>query len=443
MGQGVLDGVGAPPAGGAVVGGAAGSTTVASAGLHLPYVESIRTCALAAWSLNQRCSASCRRCRSPGSTCSRRWSSIGGRRRPITWITWQPNWLLTGCDTGEAQAPLVLPLQVPCPASANTAFSNSGTVSPLLVKPRSPPLSLLPGSCEYCLATSFHDPPSASRARALSAVALSCTSTWRTCTWGKLARRLASSASLTLGGTSLAVTFWAAIWGRTCSRSRSRVRPRCCSAWSKLPFCEVTCARSWFTWASTSASLTVMPSCLAPWRTISDCTSSPSACRLSAAPVGGGVPCWEAVAWSAFAVALSRSTEMLTPSTTAAWPRGTSEGAGDDDFPQPAQSRQSRTTVTLTAGRRRRTEGTPGKRFQGRAASLVVRHGSCRRHQAIRSARRGGRAVTGARRGRRRGDPRPAAGSRPAGRDLRHAPPVRLRKGRRAARPHPTAIDRL
>src|SRR6266700_195548 len=349
MGQGVLDGVGAPPAGGAVVGGAAGSTTVASAGLHLPYVESIRTCALAAWSLNQRCSASCRRCRSPGSTCSRRWSSIGGRRRPITWITWQPNWLLTGCDTGEAQAPLVLPLQVPWPASANTAFSNSGTVSPLLVKPRSPPLSLLPVSCEYCLATAVQEPPAANAARTLSAVALSCTSTWRTCTCGKSARRLASSASLTLEGTSFAVTFSAAIWGRTCSRSRSRVRPRWASAWSKLACCAVTWARSALICASTSASLTVMPSCLAPRRMISDCTSSPSACRFSAAPVGGGEPCWEAAAWSALATALSWLTEMLTPSTTAAWPLGTPVDAGDDDFPQAAKSR---TKATLTIGSR-------------------------------------------------------------------------------------------
>src|SRR6266542_5565793 len=318
--------------------------------------------ALMRWS-NQSCTAFCLRVCSEGSSWLRSWSSSGGSRTPVTCRTCQPNSVLTGPPTGEAQSPLVRPLQLPLPARATAALSNAGTVEPLLWKPRSPPRSLDPGSIEERLATAVQSPPWASSSLILRALASSLTSTWRTRSCRNSALRLprvASSSASPRPGTSLAEARSAAACTRSWLRRIGTVRLRWARTASKLPPWAATCCLICSRRESTSASDTVTPSCLAP---LSTTCATIRLCRASRAPptAWDGSGCAPA-GRPAFTCAVSSSMGMATPSTTAAWFGATRPG------PQPAASRTSRTR----AGKRRTDDLTSSVTGNG-ANSLAVR----------------------------------------------------------------------
>ena len=92
-------------------------------------------------------------------------------RWPSVWITCQPYRVCTGaCVT-------------PLSGSANAASANSGSMSPFLKKPRSPP-SVAPGSVLLALARTTKSPPLPNCAIRSFAFASSFTRMWRACTSG-------------------------------------------------------------------------------------------------------------------------------------------------------------------------------------------------------------------------------------------------------------------
>ncbi len=81
--------------------------------------------------------------RSCGAVSSKEGSTL---RLSTTWMTCQPNWVLTGA------------LEMSPLAIANAASPNSGTIWSLAKKPRSPPLAAA-GSVEWALACSAKSAP--------------------------------------------------------------------------------------------------------------------------------------------------------------------------------------------------------------------------------------------------------------------------------------------
>jgi hypothetical protein len=100
-------------------------------------------------------------------------------RRSSTSRICQPNWLRTGVDISPAGVLAMV-------------FSNSGTICPLTVQPRSPPSAAEPMSSEYSRASVAKSSPASMRAFSSAARSRACSSVrisdgliriWRTCVW--------------------------------------------------------------------------------------------------------------------------------------------------------------------------------------------------------------------------------------------------------------------